>query len=195
MVRLSDADPRILRAYAETERTRALHYHGAWRRFAPVDDPRAQLLAEGLRHRALRHAEHAVHAVAPLGDHEAIDVALETVTSRDPNQRAYALDTVESLTDQDLVRPLLAIWEPVAASKPADASTVRPLLSEDDPWIRACAALAAGALGVGDGADREAIASLARGIRTPSCGRPPRRPCGRMMGPWRPCRCSRSWIG
>ncbi|MBA3551354.1 MAG: HEAT repeat domain-containing protein [Actinobacteria bacterium] len=160
LVRLPTADPRVLRSYAMTEQERALHYHGLWRAMSPVSDDRVQLLGAGLRHRALRHAEHAVHALAPLGDHASVDMALQDLASRDPNQRANALETLEALSEPALVRPLLPIWEPVPATKPADGVVVRSMLAEDDPWIRACAAFAAGAFT--DAGLREALRPLAR---------------------------------
>lgn len=144
LVRLPNPDPQILRSYARTERERALHYHALWQVLSPHDDHRVRLLVAGLRHRALRHAEHAVHAHAPFGDHAAIDLAIQDLTSRDGNQRANALETLEALTESELVRPLLPVWEPVAAAAPADGEVLRGMLEEDDPWIRACAAFAAG---------------------------------------------------
>jgi HEAT repeat protein len=159
LVRLPNADSETLRSYAVTEQTRALHYHGLWRMLRPGDDDRIDLLAAGLRHRALRHAEHAVHALAPSGDRAALDLALQDLASRDPNQRANALETVEALSESAMVRPLLPIWEPSPSPKAADAVIVRSMLQEDDPWIRACAAFAARAF---TGADlRQALRPLA----------------------------------
>jgi hypothetical protein len=142
LVRLPTGDPEILRTYARTERDRALHYHGLWQAMSPRPEQRVALLAAGLRHRALRHAEHAVHALAPLGDHEAADLAIQDLNSRDPTQRANALETMEALSEPDLIRPLLPIWEPLPAP-PGDAALIMAMLAEDDPWIRACAAFAA----------------------------------------------------
>jgi HEAT repeat protein len=159
LVRLPNADPRVLRAYSMTEQGRALHYHRLWQAMSPVRDDRVELLAAGLRHRALRHAEHAVHALAPLGDHASVDLALHDLASRDPNQRANALETVDAVSEPALVRPLLAIWEPVPASKQGDGLAVRSMLAEDDPWIRACAAFAAGAFT--DAGLRDALRPLA----------------------------------
>jgi len=88
-----------------------------------------------------------------------VELALQGLASREPNQRANALETLEALSEPTLVRPLLPIWEPVPASKPADGVVVRSILTEDDPWIRACAAFAAGAF-TGAGI-REALRPLA----------------------------------
>jgi HEAT repeat protein/predicted MFS family arabinose efflux permease len=145
LVRLPNADAAILRAYAETERQRALHYHRFWQVLTTSRDDRVSLLVAGLRHRALRHAEHAVHALAPMTDHAAVDLAIQDLASRDPNQRANALETVEALSEHELVRPLVPIWEPMPI-QPWDPGVIPALLEDDDPWIRACAAFAAGRL-------------------------------------------------
>jgi Cyclic nucleotide-binding domain/HEAT repeats/HEAT repeat len=150
LVHLPGADRTALQAYARSERRRALDYHGLWQSVSPIDDSRVLLLTAALRHRALRHAEHAVHALAPSGDHDSIDLALLQVTSGDATQRAYALETLEASEDSDLVRPLLAVWDPVASSHPATIAQLRSLLDDDDPWIRACAAFASGTFPDGD---------------------------------------------
>ncbi|HEX9234943.1 MAG TPA: HEAT repeat domain-containing protein, partial [Actinomycetota bacterium] len=145
LVRLPNADPQVLRSYARHEQTRAVHFHRLWQQLSPHDDERVKLLVAGLRHRALRHGEHAVHALAPFGDHAGADLAIQDLTSRDPNQRANAVETLEALSDSEVVRPLLSIWEPLPATHPADGAVLRSVLEEDDPWIRACAAYAAAA--------------------------------------------------
>jgi HEAT repeat protein len=142
LLRVPEPDLDVLGAYARTERDRALHYHQRWQAMGPTPHDTAVLLAAGLRHRALRHAEHAAHALAPGGDHETIDVALQNVTSPDASQRAYALETLEATSAPDLIRPLLVIWDPLPGVQPATAALLRSILSDDDPWIRACAAFA-----------------------------------------------------
>lgn len=159
LVRLPDADDSTLRSYADHERERASAYHEAWRQFANHTDHRVQLLVAGLRHAALRHAEHAVLALAPFGDQRALDLALPDLTSRDPNQRANAIETVDALADPAVVRPLLVIWEPQAASRPLGAEALRPLLRDEDPWIRACAVFSVSALG--DGRLEQTVRDLA----------------------------------
>jgi HEAT repeat protein len=145
LVRLPDADYATLRSYADDERRRAGGYHGAWQQFANHADKRVQPLVSALRHAALGHAEHAVLALS-FGDHRALDLALPGLASRDANQRANAIETIDALAHPAVVRPLLAVWEPQAASQPAGAEALGPLLRDDDPWIRSCAAFAVGAL-------------------------------------------------
>jgi HEAT repeat protein len=159
LVRLPDADDSTLRSYASHQRERAGGYHQAWQQFANHTDRRVQPLVAGLRHAALRHAEYAVLALAPFGDHRALDLAMADLTSRDPNQRANAIETVDALADPAVVRPLLAIWEPQAASRPAGAEALRPLLRDADPWIRACAVFSVNALD--DGRLEQTVRDLA----------------------------------
>ena len=143
VVRLPDVDVAILRSYAARQKDLALGYHEAWSLLASHSDHRVQPLVASLRHSALRHAQHAVLARAPVGDHEALDMAMPDLTSRDPNQRAIAIETMEALSDPAFVRPLLAIWEPQVAGQPAGADDLRALIEDEDDWIRACAAFAA----------------------------------------------------
>jgi HEAT repeat protein len=147
IVRLPDADAAQLRSYAAREKKRALGYHQAWSLLASHSDLRIQPLVASLRHAALRHAQHAVHAPAPLNDLEALELALPDLTRRDPNQRAIAIETVETLSDPAFVRPLLSIWEPQVAGRPAGTDVWRALIQDEDDWIRACAAFAAPAFG------------------------------------------------
>jgi HEAT repeat protein len=149
LVRLPDADDSTLRSYAGRERERSLRYHEAWQQFANHTDPHVQLLIAGLRHAALRHAEHAVFALAPLGEHRPLDLALPDLASRDPGQRANAIEAVDALADPAVVRPLLEVWEPQVASRSAGAEDLRPLLRDEDPWIRACAVFSVIAFGDG----------------------------------------------
>jgi len=159
LVRLPDADDSTLQSYADHERERASGYHEAWQQLTNHTDPRVQLLVAGLRHAALRHAEHAVLALGPFGDPRALDLALPDLTSRDPIQRANAIETVDALADPAVVRPLVAIWEPQAASRPAGAEALRPLLRDKDPWIRACAVFSVRA--IGDGGLEQTVRDLA----------------------------------
>lgn len=168
LVRLPVVDARPLQAYARRQRDLALRYHGLWLGVAghrldgqakPAIEGRLALLAASLRVAALSHAERSLHAMAPFGDHEAVDVALENLASRDPDQRANALEALEAASDPDLTRRLLPLWEGDPASRPDGPGVVLAAMGDDDPWIRACAAHVAGALE--EPAVRKAVRRLA----------------------------------
>jgi hypothetical protein len=104
---------------------------------------RVRLLADSLWDKATRHAIRALRAVGLLGDRSAIALAIENLKSRDPSQRANALETLEALGEPEIVKPLLKIWEagePIPASP--DGVWLR-VLEDPDPWLRACAVFAA----------------------------------------------------
>ena len=134
-----------LRAYAREQVAHALRYHDLFSRVEVRDGhDRVRLLADSLRDKATRHAIRALRAVGLLGDRSAIALAIENLKSRDPSQRANALETLEALGEPEIVKPLLKIWEagePMPASP--DGVWLR-VLEDSDPWLRACAVFAAG---------------------------------------------------
>jgi hypothetical protein len=73
-------------------------------------------------------------------------MAIENLFSADPQQRANALETVEAVGEPEVVRPLLALWDTAPSPGGHEAEAVAELLRDRDPWLRACAALAAGGL-------------------------------------------------
>jgi CRP/FNR family transcriptional regulator, cyclic AMP receptor protein len=107
-----------------------------------------------------------VHALAPFGDHVSVDVALENLASRDASQRANAVETLDTLSEPLLVRPLVPVWEPQAEPRPGGVEVLRSLLADDDPWIRACAAFAAETLE--DAELRGEVEALARDDPNPA---------------------------
>jgi cyclic nucleotide-binding protein len=80
----------------------------------------------------------ALHAVALLGDHARIDTALDSLAATDPAQRANALEVIETVADRDLVRPLIALWEPERTHHP-DPGWRAEVLDHPDARIRAMA--------------------------------------------------------
>ncbi|MEJ2303374.1 MAG: Npt1/Npt2 family nucleotide transporter [Anaerolineales bacterium] len=134
-----------IQKYAHDRVAAALYYHDLWRAVQNPNqlDERLQLLADSLRDNSLRHAIHALKAIALLGDREGIALAIENLDSRDINQRANAIETLESLGQPDVVRPLLDLWEPGEEVRPPADEWMLRLLKDSDPWLRACAALVA----------------------------------------------------
>ena len=138
--------PPGLLAFAGDRAARAVGYHRLWLRLRPGADDRIDLLAGGLRHRATALGLEALRALGRSADPDAMAVAVENLTSPDPQQRANAVETVEALGAPEVVRPLLAIWDATTPGGAREVEAVAELLGDEDPWLRACAALAAGGL-------------------------------------------------
>lgn len=143
-----------LEAYVKEKSERARGRHRSWRAVASRKDPAGSMLADSLRHEALRHGRRALRAASAMRGSAAVRLAIENLDSRDLEQRANAVEMIEASA---LVEPqLLAIWEPVAGDR-GDREALATLMADDDPWVRACAALAAS-----NGDDPSAIAALER---------------------------------
>lgn len=137
-----------IRKYVRDRIASALHYHALWSEFESYgEDYYVCLLVESLRDKAQRHGLNVLRALSLLGDRDSFSVVVENLKSRDPNQRANALETLESVREAQLIRPLLKLWETTEAKPPlADSQLSAKLLEalqEQDSWMRACAALAA----------------------------------------------------
>ncbi|HEX2025525.1 MAG TPA: HEAT repeat domain-containing protein [Actinomycetota bacterium] len=144
--------------YALRQQDAAQRDHRLWAAVAnDTDDPRA-LLAHALRHRALTHATNAIRAMARFGNAAALIAAVENLGSPEPEQRANALETLESVGDPDVVRPLLPLWDPSGRPSGDRRAALTELLDDPDPWIRACAVVAWSS---GDGAPPERLRRLA----------------------------------
>lgn len=153
-----------IRAYAHAQVPQALRYHDFARQInLNGGDDRLHLLIESLRDKARRHGLNALRAIGLLGDRASIAVALENLASRDPAQRANALETLEATGERwrAVVRPLLPLWE---TSEPPTAPVngwLLLLLQDPDAWLRACAALVAR-----DETDSQVRSTLAHLART-----------------------------
>jgi HEAT repeat protein len=134
-----------LTAYARATAERALQDHDLAVMIAPEGDERVRLLRDSLEYRARRLASNTLRAVAVAWGRPALEVAIESLETGDPDpvQRANALETIESAGDPSVVRPLLRIWEPMGRPGPALSLHARSLLrTHPDPWIRTCAEFA-----------------------------------------------------
>jgi HEAT repeat protein len=141
--RLPGPPPPALHAHAVAQAAIAARYHGLWADLDDHGDGRVGLLATAVRDRVLHHASQALMALAPFDDPEAIDLALDNLASRDLEQRANALETLEAVGEPEIIRPLLVLWEGTERSSRDGASAVVELLRDEDAWLRACAAFAA----------------------------------------------------
>jgi AAA family ATP:ADP antiporter len=132
--------------YAHDQVELARHYHRIWLRARSGPDERMQLVAHGVRARALGHGVNALRAVSRLGEPGPMGVALENLASRDPQQRANALETLDAVGEPEVVRPLLALWDAASEHSMDAPHAIAQLLGDADPWLRACAALAASSI-------------------------------------------------
>jgi len=128
-----------VRRIAGGRATDALRYHGL-ARGAQGEGERIVLARDALVGAARTHAAIALGLLAALAPDDAYEAALLGLRSRDHNQRANALEALETVGDRKLVRPLLAVFEDVdRTDQPADLGA----LSDDpDEWIREVSAFA-----------------------------------------------------
>jgi HEAT repeat protein len=139
-----------IRTYARKRVRNALHYHRLLHqaKILALRDQRAQLLADSLNHMAMQLGLNALRAIGALDDSKAVAVAIDSLNSADPAQRANAVETLDSIADRDIVRPVLRLWDSTDEDRTDYAilpeQALRQSLQDADPWLRACAALAAG---------------------------------------------------
>ena len=74
-------------------------------------------------------------------DRETLSTAIENLQSRNLAQHAIALESLESVREIKLVRPLFRIWEQgqEAKSTLSEHEAIALLLNEEDTWLRECA--------------------------------------------------------
>jgi Cyclic nucleotide-binding domain/HEAT repeats/TLC ATP/ADP transporter len=132
-----------VRRLAAMAATRALDARRLADSIETEGDERLELLRDSLLAASRTHALTAIRAVALLHGRGAIAVALESLSADDPAQRANALEVIETVGDHDLVRPLLAIWEP-GRSQDRERGWRDLVSGHPDDWIRTCAAWATG---------------------------------------------------
>ena len=135
-----------LRQYVEKRISSAIHYNEYWRSInTQAEEESLRLLADSFRDRARQDCLKVLSALSLLNDRETITVAMDNLQSREPNQRANALETLETVRDASLIRPLLEVWEPgetVHTNSNIGTILEDTLESETDNWLRACAAFA-----------------------------------------------------
>ena len=141
-----------IHGYAEKTAERAAHYNGLWVSTSATHGLEVELFAHSLRKLSLRHARHALQAVGLMTDPGEVSIALENLESRDANQRANALEILDSLGHRDVISVLLPIWETTQDSDSTNGlrASIVVAIEDDDPWLRACAALAASAIEDGE---------------------------------------------
>ncbi len=107
-----------------------------------VQNEAASLLVESLHDKSHDHGIQALRAIGLLGNRDAMNTAVENLQSRDASQRANVIEALESISAKyrELVQPLMKLWEDEGAE--LAAINWERLLSDDDEWIRECAAFA-----------------------------------------------------
>ena len=105
-------------------------------------DEAASLLRDALLARAREFALVAFSAtsVASPG-REAVRLALDVLAEGSGPEVANALETLEAAEPSSSMRSLLRLWEPTGGASAERADVPEAALSDDDPFIRACAEL------------------------------------------------------
>jgi Cyclic nucleotide-binding domain len=119
----------------------------------PDGDERLAILRDCLEDDARTRAVTAMRAIALLHGGDAIETALESVSARDPVQRANALEVIETVGNRELVRPLVGLWE--TAHRDPDPDWRTKVRHHRDERVRAYAHWAIDGLPTGDGTDHE----------------------------------------
>ncbi len=107
-----------------------------------------RLLADALRHKSREQGMLALQAAALLAgigslESRTIELASDRLTSSELEQRSNAVEALELVSQHQLVRPLIPIWEGSASQQPTPG-WFENLLEDPSAWIRACTVLAAG---------------------------------------------------
>lgn len=156
---LRGADPQPLRAYVAGQVADAARYDELWRGLGTDGEPSVRLLAVAVREAALEHASNALRALTGIKDPEAMELASSNLESKDPQQRANALEMLEAVGPRETIRPIVALWESAPDPRADRGEAIRRLLEDPDPWLRACATFAAGAT-IDGGNDMETLTTL-----------------------------------
>jgi HEAT repeat protein len=129
-----------IREYVKRRVESSLRFENLRLAIHQIENNRMKLLADSLHSRARRDAVHALKALSLFGNRETILTALENLGSQVPN----ALESLESIREVALIRPLFRIWEPVQDSRPIMSAdeVIANLENEKDDWLRACARFA-----------------------------------------------------
>ena len=132
-----------MREYAQTRISSALNYNYLWRSIVShAQEGALQLLSDSLRNYARHDSLNVLKALSLLNDRETISVAMDNLQSGESNQRANALETLETIRDSSLIRPLLEIWEPIEVLQTngqLEEIIISVIENEKDNWLRACA--------------------------------------------------------
>lgn len=128
-----------LREYVRSRVESSLRYESMRLAIHNVENERIHLLADSLKNRAHRDGVFALKALSLFDDRETILTALINLQSH--SQISNALETLESVREAVLIRPLFRLWEPTQETKQTTSvqEVIAELTNEKDDWLRACA--------------------------------------------------------
>jgi HEAT repeat protein len=104
----------------------------------PSEDEGTRLLREAVLDRGRRRARSGLWAATLLGSRRTeMETAIQNLDAA-PGQLATALETLETAGDPAVVRPLIALWEPLVGTAKG-AEWLSRALADDDDFIVRCA--------------------------------------------------------
>ncbi|MGE5138298.1 MAG: Npt1/Npt2 family nucleotide transporter [Rudaea sp.] len=135
----------VLGEYARREAEQARRWHELARAI-PNRGRVTRLLCELARERASRAEVRLVKAIGLLSNPEVMELVAKSFKSRSGENRAEAIEALDTLGDKRLARELVPLLEestnPGSAGGMAAAEALSALLADPDPWARALAARA-----------------------------------------------------
>lgn len=138
-----------LQIYASGQAELAGHYG----EMIPSFDDRAWLLTKVLRERMVIHTRTTLRALGAGESPGDLSKILDELQSNDPRQRANALELLEASAPTHISKRLIAVWEGSSPARDDTEQTLGELLDDNDPWVRAAAAVATQEMGI-DGLER-----------------------------------------
>jgi CRP/FNR family transcriptional regulator len=108
-----------------------------------------ELLLESIQNCARIQGIYALKSVGLIEDIETVALAIECLNTEDTEQKANALEMLDSIGEREIVSQVLQHWErastgvekDIRASEPDQSSWMIRILQDQDPWLRACAVL------------------------------------------------------
>ena len=132
----------VLMGYIARKVKSAQEDHALWQDCLAAYSERTSLLVEALQRRSQNQAVLGLQAFGIANPKAPVELAIQSMQSSDPRQKAYALETLDVASNSQAIRPLLELWESRESSAPCE-SPIFTELNDPDPWLRACAAFAA----------------------------------------------------
>jgi HEAT repeat protein len=140
------------RRYARTKVAKMTHYGElGWKAEQQNQDMgHYGLLRESLRDYARTQGIYALRAVGLIEGTDTVALAIEGLNSEDTEQKANALEMLDSIGEREIVDQVLKSWEITSKASEqkkepdgqAQSSWMLPILQDQSAWLRACAVLA-----------------------------------------------------